>query len=200
MRSLLSRSRSWWFVPMLVLTHALATAGGCGRSELEPLGSGNVGSGGRGGAGASGMGGRGASTTQLPPTPGLLLCGSTICIASAQQCCLGLGAGGLDAQCVAPGTACPGATVQCDEPADCPSPKVCCAGLLSASSSGSGGAGAGAGSLIPGLSIGSRCEARTACSGAGELIVCRASTDCGTGSVCCPGIGVATCQTSCTSL
>ena len=206
MQSLLSRSRSrFWswqlFVPLLVLTHALTIAGGCGRSELEPLGSGNVGSGGRGGTGASGLGGHGGTiATQLPPTPGLLLCGSTICLATVQQCCLGLGAGGLDAQCVAPGTACPGATLQCDEPADCPSPKVCCAGFLSTTSSGSGGQGAAGGSLIPGLSIGSRCEARTSCSGVGELIVCRANADCGAGAVCCPGLGVATCQTSCSTL
>ena len=202
MRSLLSRSpsRSWrWFlVPLFVLAHALTVgAGGCGRSELEPLGSGNVGSGGRGGTGMSGSGG--TSATQLPPTPGLLLCGSTICVATVQQCCLGLGSGGLDGQCVAPGTACPGATVQCDEPADCPSSKVCCAGLLSTTSGGSGGRGASTGSLIPGISLGSRCEARASCSGAGQLIVCRSNTDCGTGAVCCPGLGVATCQTSCTS-
>jgi len=207
MRSLFSRLRSgsrtsswsWrWFVPLLVLATALGVGpGGCGRSELEPAGSGAVGSGGRGGTGI-GSGGRGGTTaTQLPPTPGLLLCGSAICLATSQQCCLGLGASGLDGQCVAPGTACPGATIQCDEPADCPSPKVCCAGLLSSSSSGSGGQGPSSGTLVPGLSLGSRCETRASCSSAGELIVCRSNADCGTGAVCCPGIGVATCQTSC---
>jgi len=184
---------------LLVLATALTGGGaGCGRTELDPPGAGNVGSGGHGGTGASGGGG-GSSSTQLPPTPGLLLCGSTICVASVQQCCLGLGSGGLEGQCVAPGTACPGATVQCDEPADCPSPKVCCAGLLSTSSTGSGGRTGGAASLVPGLSIGSRCETRTACSGAGELIVCRANSDCAAGTVCCPGLGVAVCQSSCTS-
>ena len=191
MRSPLSpfRCRSWfWFGPLLVVAQLLG-AGGCGRSELEPVGVGNVGSGGRGGT----SGGAGGST-QLPPTPGLILCGTTICVASAQQCCLGLGASGLDGQCVAPGAACPGATVQCDEPADCPSKQVCCAGLLSTSSGGAGSSG-----LIPGLSIGSRCETRTACSGAGQLVVCRANSDCAAGTVCCPGLGVAICQTSCTS-
>ena len=202
MRSVPPRSRSrahswswWWLVPLFILAHGLTVGtSGCGRSELEPLGSGSVGSGGRGGSGMSGAGG--TSVTQLPPTPGLLLCGTTICVANVQQCCLGLGSSGLDGQCVAPGTSCPGATVQCDEPADCPSPKVCCAGLLSGSSTGSG---ASTGSLIPGISLGSRCEARASCTGAGELIVCRSNSDCGVGAVCCPGLGVATCQTSCTA-
>lgn len=195
-RFLLSRSRdsAWrlWGAALAVVS-ALALGGGaCGRSELDPPGSAN---GGRGGTGV-GLGGRGGTgATQLPPTPGLLLCGSTICIAATQQCCLGLGASGLDAQCVRPGTACPGATVQCDEPADCPSSKVCCAGFLSSSGAGTGGAASAGG--IAGLSIGSRCETRAGCSGAGELILCRADNDCAAGTVCCPGLGVSTCQASC---
>src|SRR5690349_20556942 len=101
MRFLLSRFRdsSWRLsVAALAVMYGLALGGGaCGRSELDLPGAAN---GGRGGTGV-GLGGRGGTgTTQLPPTPGLLLCGSTICIASTQQCCLGLGASGLDAQCV----------------------------------------------------------------------------------------------------
>ncbi|HEX2660899.1 MAG TPA: hypothetical protein VHU40_21605 [Polyangia bacterium] len=173
---------------LLLACFALAGAA-CGRSPLDES-KGTAGSGGTTGAGSTGV---------LPPSPGLFLCGSTICSTSSQQCCLGIDpTGGLGTSCGRIGAACAGAAFQCDEPADChgsPAAPVCCFGLDSPAAS-SGGAG---------LGFGSRCESAAACAGAGRFILCATDADCaskvaGQNQVCCAAIGLPVCQPRCLPL
>jgi len=168
-----------------LLTLELVAAGAaCGRSSLDAAGSG-----GTTGAGFPPMG-------VLPPSPGVFLCGLERCSTSSQQCCLGITtAGGLGASCGRLGSACTGAALQCDEPADCrvsssasTVSSVCCFGLDSpATAPVSGGVG-----------IGSRCETAASCVGLGRFILCRTDADCGPkGGVCCASVGIPTCQPRC---
>lgn len=171
------------FARLLVAAAVLAFAA-CGRSDLDPVAT-------TGASGGTSGGGGTVGGLQLPPTPGFILCGASLCSASSQQCCLGVGASGaLAASCQTPAATCEGASLQCDEPADCPPSEVCCFGLLTSA------AGPSAASVV----LGSRCGGRATCVGVGRLILCRKDSDCGVGGgVCCPGIGMPTCQATCSS-
>lgn len=120
----------------------------------------------------------------LPPaTPGTLPCGAESCDVKTQSCCVSLAVGSVGARCVPLGAACPGAALDCDEPADCPG-AVCCFGLQV------GGAG---------VAVGSRCGPRAGCNGVARFVVCRANADCGgTTPACCTVGGVPICQAACT--
>ena len=124
------------------------------------------------------------SGPQLPPsTPGTLACGAESCDVKTQSCCVSLAVGAVGARCVALGAACPGAALDCDEPADCVG-AVCCFGLQV------GGAG---------VALGSRCGPRASCGGLGRFVVCRANSDCGGSTpACCTVGGVPLCQAACT--
>jgi len=164
---------------LVVFAVVLATAGGCGRTDFD------TGPAGDAGTLPTGLAG-------LPSTPGLFICGSTICATATQQCCLGLASSGaLSASCLPLAASCGGASLQCDEPADCAGAakgqgqaNVCCAGVAVASGA------------LP-VSIGSQCVAATQCAGTGHFTVCRVDGDCPRGSVCCAGDGVPTCLATC---
>jgi len=164
------------------LLAALAGGAGCGRTEFD---TGPV-----GGAGGSAMS---SGLPGLPSTPGLFVCGSTLCLTSTQQCCLGVSSSGaVSGTCLALTASCTGASLQCDEPADCASSSqgqgnVCCAGL-GASTGGSA------------ISLGSQCVAASRCSGSTHLIVCRQDSDCHGAGVCCAGEGLPTCVAACPQL
>ena len=117
----------------------------------------------------------------LPPsTPGVLVCGAQSCNTQTQACCVSVAVGAVGATCVPAGTACPGASLGCDEPADCAATGVCCFGLQ---------ARAG------GVSVGSSCTSRNACGGFGRFVVCRQNGDCAAATpFCCNSLGVPTCQ------
>ena len=186
------RSRPHW--TLILLAAGALASGACGRSELDTAAPPDASSGSDAGGGLGGI------LPQLPPSPGFLICGTQTCAAGTQQCCLGVGGTGtLDASCASSGGSCAGVSLRCDEPADCagsPGLDTCCFGLLSTSSA----SGAG-GSLASGVTLGSRCESRGSCAGLGQLILCRKDSDCGPGAeVCCPGVGVPTCQATCTTL
>lgn len=156
---------------------------------------GRIGTGGRAGSGGAAMsGGSGGGTRDagvdrvdagpdLPPsTPGTLTCGTESCNVATQTCCVSVAVGSVGAHCVPIGAACTGASLTCDEPADCPG-QVCCFGLL---------AGGGA------VTVGSRCAPRAGCTGITRFIVCRASSDCPAATpTCCNTTGVPICQTAC---
>jgi len=174
-------------VCLLTLGWVAAGASGCGRSSLDDADD-PAGSGGTTGAGFPPIG-------VLPPSPGVFLCGLERCATSSQQCCLGATtAGGLGASCGRLGSACTGAALQCDEPADCrvsssaDTASVCCFGLDSPATAPSAG----------GVGIGSRCETAASCVGLGRFILCRTDTDCGPkAGVCCASVGIPTCQPRC---
>ena len=176
------RDWRWCVLISSLLLTALAAASGCGRTEFDTGTTTGAGTG-SGGTTASGI-------PQLPATPGLFICASTLCQTASQQCCLGVStSGAVSGACLPLTGTCTGASLQCDEPADCTSGtqgqgKVCCAGL-------------GAGSGASPLSIGSQCVAASACTGATHLIVCRQDSDCHGAGVCCAGDGLPTCLASC---
>jgi len=163
-----------------LLLAALASQPGCGRTEFDT-------------GPAAGAGGSSPGLPQLPATPGLFVCGSAICLTSSQQCCLGVSASGaVSGTCMPLGASCTGASLQCDEPADCTAASqgqgnVCCAGL-----------GASAGSLP--ISIGTQCVAASRCTGTTHLIVCRQDSDCHGAGVCCATDGLPTCLATCPRL
>lgn len=171
--------------------------GGAARTGGRGGSGGGPGTGGRGASGGSGGGVDGgirdaavdavvdAPGPELPPsTPGTLLCGTEACDVKTQTCCVSLAVGSVGARCIAVGTACTGAALVCDEPADCPG-AVCCFGVQAGGDTG-------------GLGIGSQCAARSACNGFGRFVVCRTNADCG-GSMpaCCSVGGVPLCQAAC---
>ena len=178
--------RDWrWCVLLSSLLAALFTGqAGCGRTEFD--------TGPTGGAGGATLP---SGLPGLPSTPGLFVCGSTLCLTSSQQCCLGVSASGaVSGTCLALTATCTGASLQCDEPADCTSASqgkgqanVCCAGL------GTSGSGS-----IP-LSLGSQCLPAALCTGT-HVIVCRQDSDCHGAGVCCASDGLPTCLPSCPKL
>ena len=113
------------------------------------------------------------------------MCGSQSCDVKTQSCCVSLAVGSVGAACVPLGTACTGAALDCDEPADCSGTgTVCCFGLQLG-----GGTGVG---------LGSRCGPRAACGGLGRFVLCRTNGDCGgTTPACCNVGGVPLCQAAC---
>jgi hypothetical protein len=175
----LARVLTWSLTwSLVVFAVALAAGGGCGRTDFD--------TGSRGDAGTLPTGLAG-----LPSTPGIFICGSSFCATATQQCCLGLSSSGaLSASCLPLAASCGGASLQCDEPADCTSisksqSNVCCAGVAVAT-----------GGALP-VSLGSQCVAATQCAGTGHFTVCRVDGDCPRGSVCCAGDGVPTCLATC---
>ena len=180
--------RRYVVIPSLLLGLAALVglpAAGCGRTEFD-TGSATA---------AAGTGGTtGSGLPMLPATPGLFICGTTLCQTATQQCCLGVStAGAVSGTCLPLSAACTGASLQCDEPADCTSggqgqaqkqANVCCAGL-------------GAGTAASPLSLGSQCVAATACTGTTHLIVCRQDSDCHGAGLCCASEGLPTCLASC---
>jgi hypothetical protein len=178
-----SLSRAFALAGAFALACAMAglAGAGCGRTDFDP-------------AGRSGAGGASNLPTglpQLPPTPGLFVCVSTVCQTSSQQCCVTLSAAGAaSGTCMPLGASCPGLSLQCDEPADCAAGaqgqgNVCCAGV-----------GASTAATLP-LSIGSVCVPAARCTGTGQVIVCRQDSDCHGTGVCCAGDGLPTCLPAC---
>lgn len=175
--------REWrWCAIWSVLLVALAGGLGCGRTDFDT------------GDAAAGSGGSTmpSGVPQLPSTPGLFICGSTLCVTSSQQCCLGVSTtGAVSGTCLALSASCTGASLQCDEPADCSSStsqgqgNICCAGI-----------GASTGTSAP-ISIGSQCVAASRCTGTTHLIVCRQDSDCHGAGVCCASDGLPTCLAAC---
>lgn len=106
-----------------------------------------------------------------PPSPGAIACGSGSCNAATQTCCRTLDGG---ASCTATGQ-CSGASVACDEKADCQGGAICCAGL--------GGRGA------------ARCDAKC---GRFDTQLCRTNAECGDGvcyvNSCLGGVVIQACE------
>jgi len=91
-----------------------------------------------------------------PSSPGRTTCGNTSCDAETQSCCIGTSG---TARCTAKDAFCAGASLSCDEKADCPGgTQYCCA-----SSSGGG---------FP------RATCAMTCSGMGSAVLCRSGADC----------------------
>lgn len=177
--------RDWrWCAIWSLLLAVLAVGPACGRTDFDT------------GDAAAGAGGATmpSGVSPLPSTPGLFICGSALCLTSSQQCCLAVSATGVvSGTCLPLSGSCTGASLQCDEPADCTSASqgqsnVCCAGV-----------GAAAGGSLP-ISIGSQCVAASRCTGTGHLIVCRQDSDCHGAGVCCAGDGLPTCLAACPKL
>jgi hypothetical protein len=168
---------TWGEVDAATQQHGLAFTGG----RMSSGGSGGITDGGVRDSAVDGP--VDAPGPDLPPsTPGTLVCGAQTCDVKTQTCCVSLAVGSVGARCVPIGTACTGAALVCDEPADCPG-AVCCFGVQT------GGGG---------LGVGSQCSARTACNGFGRFLVCRTNADCGgTMPACCSVAGVPVCQTAC---
>jgi hypothetical protein len=175
-------NRRWCVLMGSLLLAALGGQTGCGRTEFDT------------GPAAGAGGSMSSGLPQLPATPGLFVCGTAICLTSSQQCCLGVSASGaVSGTCMPLAASCTGASLQCDEPADCTAASqgqgnVCCAGL-----------GASTGGTVP-ISIGSQCIAASRCTGATHLIVCRQDSDCHGAGVCCATEGLPTCLATCPKL
>jgi len=75
---------------------------------------------------ASADGGIAAADAGTDAAPAPILCGTVLCQAPAEQCCLPLDQG--SARCVARGTPCPTGfgTLQCSSPTSCKTGEVCC--------------------------------------------------------------------------
>jgi len=173
--------RNGWFVPLAwILFLGSVAAVSCGRTDFETGASANAT--GTGGAGGS------ASLINLPATPGLFICGASLCATATQQCCVGASSSGsVTTGCQPLTTTCSGLSLQCDEPADCSGANVCCAGL-----------GAGGGTSFGSLgALGTECVAASRCMGTGQFIVCRQDSDCHGAGVCCAGAGLPTCLATC---
>ena len=178
--------RDWRWCVLIGSLAVVVGATGCGRTEFDT------------GSEAAAATDAGTSTglPTLPATPGLFVCGSAVCLTSSQQCCLGVStSGAVSGTCLALSASCPGASLQCDEPADCASSvqgqgNVCCAGLAVGATSGG----------VGGISIGTQCVAASRCTGTTHLIVCRQDSDCHGAGVCCAGDGLPTCLPSCPKL
>ena len=158
---------------VVVFAVALATAGGCGRTDFNTDGGGD----------ASTLP---TGTSVLPETPGIFICGSNFCATASQQCCLAVSSTtAVSGTCMPLAASCSGISLQCDEQADCPASNVCCVGLSAATSS----------SVLG--SLGSHCVNASLCRGTGQFVVCRQDSDCHGLGVCCAGDGLPTCLAAC---
>jgi hypothetical protein len=95
-------------------------------------------------------------------------CGTAECDSTTQVCCAsptqdgGAPDGGLGYKCQAAGDTCAGATVTCDEKADCSGSNVCCTN-------------------ISGTAVSSECKAKC---GGSEVQYCKTASECGDGGAC----------------
>jgi len=144
--------------------------GGTGTSDG---GTGTSSDGGTGGSddGGTGGGSDGGGVTGGTDAEGNILCGSAVCDAATQQCCIP-GFGGTGGACIARTSACMGASALCDGPEDCVTnefySEACCARL---STSGTATAS---------------CR-RHSCGGTTEWELCHQPSDCRReGALCCP--------------
>jgi hypothetical protein len=150
--------------------------GACGSDDATPTAAADAGGDGSGGSSGETSSGSSGSTGDTdagdqngggePPTsnPDEITCGGEDCPVEAQACCASTTApdGGTSYTCQAENAPCAGATIACDEKADCTGAEVCCMNV-------SGGP------------LSSTCE--ESC-GAQEVQLCKTDGECGEGGKC----------------